>query len=106
MALPTTLTLAVLLRCAVLCAGSRRWGVLFGGDGRLLAAQLVAVLVTIVWVAIFFVPYFWAMRAMSKVRVGMEQELAGLDASRYAIVTTNELPTQTTQSSGKRKYHV
>eukprot|EP00775_Hariotina_reticulata_P011461 gene11461-11607_t len=71
----------------------RRWGVFFGGDGRLLACQLVSVLVTMAWVSMFFVPYFWIMRRLQLIRVPMEQELAGLDASKYGVITTNELPT-------------
>jgi len=74
-------------------AVGRRWGVFFGGDGRLLACQLIAVLVTIAWVSVFFVPYFWLMRRLQVIRVPMEQELAGLDASKYGVITTNELPT-------------
>jgi ammonia channel protein AmtB len=53
----------------------------------------VAILVTMLWVALFFVPYFWIMRRFNLIRVPMEQELAGLDASKYGVITTNELPT-------------
>jgi hypothetical protein len=45
------------------------------------------------WVSLFFVPYFWLMRRLGLIRVPMEQELAGLDASKYGVITTNELPT-------------
>jgi Amt family ammonium transporter len=78
----------------VLCvaAAGRRWGAFFGGDGTLLAAQIVAVLVTLCWVAVFFAPYFWLMRRLDIIRVPVEQELAGLDASKYNLMTTNELP--------------
>lgn len=48
---------------------------------------------TVLWVSIFFVPYFWLMRRIGRIRVPMEQELAGLDASKYGVITTNELPT-------------
>ncbi len=75
------------------CAVGRRWGVLFGGDGKLLAAQLVAVIAVVAWTCLFFIPYFWILRRVGRVRVGMEQELAGLDASKYGVITTNELPT-------------
>jgi ammonia channel protein AmtB len=74
-------------------AAGRRWGALFGGDGKLLAVQIIALLVTMLWVCLFFVPYFWVMRRFSLIRVPMEQELAGLDASKYGVITTNELPT-------------
>jgi ammonia channel protein AmtB len=76
-----------------LTAAGRRWGAFFGGDGKLLAAQIIALLVTILWVCLFFFPYFWLMRRFSLIRVPMEQELAGLDASKYGVITTNELPT-------------
>lgn len=44
------------------------------------------------WVALFFLPYFWLMRRLGCIRVPIEQELAGLDASKYNLMTTNELP--------------
>lgn len=40
----------------------------------------------------FFAPYFWLMRRLEVIRVPVEQELAGLDASKYNLMTTNELP--------------
>ncbi|KAI8468134.1 MAG: putative amt protein [Monoraphidium minutum] len=71
----------------------RRWGAFFGGDGRLLACQLIALLAAASWVAAIFVPFFWAMRRFKLIRVPVEQEISGLDASRYSLLTTNELPT-------------
>ena len=71
---------------------ARRWGVFYGGDGRLLACQVVEVLVIIAWSGTIFATYFWAMRKAGVIRVPMEQELAGLDASKYGVITTNELP--------------
>jgi len=84
-------------------AAGRRWGVLFGGDGRLLAAQIIAILVTMCWVSVFFVPYFWVLRRFDLIRVPVEQELAGLDASKYNLMTTNELPTM---QQPRQKTHV
>ncbi|GBF92579.1 ammonium transporter [Raphidocelis subcapitata] len=71
---------------------SRRWGVFFGGDGRLLACQLIAVLVTICWVCLIMLPYFFLMAKLQLIRVPFEQEIAGLDASKHGVLTTNELP--------------
>lgn len=73
-------------------AAGRRWGAFFGGDGTLLAAQIVALIVVICWVSLFFLPYFWVLRRLGVIRVPVEQELAGLDASKYNLMTTNELP--------------
>lgn len=70
----------------------RRWGAFFGGDGRLLACQIIAILAAVAWVCAVLVPYFWAMRRFNLIRVPVEQEISGLDASRYALLTTNELP--------------
>lgn len=81
------------LHCTHTRTAGRRWGAFFGGDGRLLAAQIVALLVTMLWVALFFIPYFALMRHLNVGRVPIEQELAGLDASKYSLMTTNELPT-------------
>ncbi|KAI8475975.1 MAG: putative amt protein [Monoraphidium minutum] len=75
----------------------RRWGVLFGGDGRLLACQVIALLAVTAWVAVIFAPYFYIMRRFNLVRVPIEQEIAGLDASKYGVLTTNELPTMPKQ---------
>lgn len=77
---------------AAAAAGARRWGVFFGGDGTLLAAQVISVICVIAWVCVTLVPYFWLMRFLNVVRVPMEQELEGLDASKYHVITTNELP--------------
>lgn len=73
-------------------AAGRRWGAFLGGDGKLLAAQIVVLVTVISWVCVIFVPYFWLMRRLNRIRVPMEQELAGLDASKYGVITTNELP--------------
>lgn len=69
----------------------------------MLAAQIVALLVTMCWVALFFIPYFWVLRRFDVIRVPVEQELAGLDASKYNLMTTNELPTM---QQPKQKMHV
>jgi ammonia channel protein AmtB len=52
------------------------------------------VLAVIAWVTLLMVPYFWLMRYFNWARVPMEQELEGLDASKYHVITTNELPAQ------------
>ena len=64
-------------------AVARRWGVFFGGDGRLLACQIIAVLVSLAWVCATMGPFFFFMSRMGWCRVPVEQELAGLDASKY-----------------------
>lgn len=89
--------------CVPCAAASRRWGAFFGGDGTLLACQLVALLVTMCWVTLFFLPYFWLMRHMGVIRVPVEQELAGLDASKYNLMTTNELPAM---QKPRQKHHM
>lgn len=70
----------------------RRWGVFFGGDGRLLACQVIAILVAAAWVCLILLPYFFLMARLQLIRVPFEQELAGLDASKHGVLTTNELP--------------
>lgn len=70
----------------------RRWGAFFGGDGRLFACQIIAILVTVAWVTLILGPYFYLMSRLNIIRVPIEQELAGLDASKYSVLTTNELP--------------
>jgi Amt family ammonium transporter len=73
-------------------AVGRRWGVFFGGDGRLLACQVIAILVAAAWVCLILLPYFFLMARLQLIRVPFEQELAGLDASKHGVLTTNELP--------------
>lgn len=63
----------------------------------------MALLVTMAWVTLFFLPYFWLMRNLGVIRVPVEQELAGLDASKYNLMTTNELPTM---QKPRQKFHV
>jgi Amt family ammonium transporter len=80
--------------------------VFFGGDGRLLACQLIGIIFTVVWVTAIFLPYFFLMSKAGLIRVPFEQELAGLDASKHGVLTTNELPSSSAGISSKNRAYV
>ena len=54
-----------------------------GGNGRMLAAALVFILVVTGWTLAHMVPFFAAMRLAGLLRVGEEEELMGLDVSHH-----------------------
>jgi hypothetical protein len=58
-------------------------GFLNGGGGRLLAAALVFILVTIVWTLGHMIPFFYLMRMLGLLRVSEDEELQGLDVSHH-----------------------
>lgn len=74
-------------------AGPARYGAFYGGSGQLLACQVIEVLAILAWVGAVMGLYFFAMKFARLLRVPLEQELAGLDASKYGVLTTNALPT-------------
>lgn len=54
-----------------------------GGGGRLLAAAIVFILVTIVWTLGHMIPFFYLMRMVGMLRVPEDDELQGLDVSHH-----------------------
>ncbi|XP_057784557.1 ammonium transporter 1 member 2-like [Salvia miltiorrhiza] len=63
--------------------GDRPYGVLMGGDGKLLAAQIVAVLVIMAWVTATMAPLFLALHKLKLLRVSRDDEMAGMDMTRH-----------------------
>ncbi|EYU39773.1 hypothetical protein ABFS82_06G174200 [Erythranthe guttata] len=61
----------------------RPYGLFMGGGGRLLAAQIVEVLVIIGWVTATMAPLFLALRKLKLLRVSNEDETAGMDMTRH-----------------------
>ncbi|XP_051121198.1 ammonium transporter 1 member 2-like [Andrographis paniculata] len=61
----------------------RPYGLLMGGGGRLLAAQIVQVLVIVGWVSVTMAPLFLGLQAMKLLRISSEDEMAGMDATRH-----------------------
>ena len=58
-------------------------GVFYGGDGSLLACQVVEGLVVIAWVTAFIGPYFYLLKHFGYLRISNEAEDMGLDASSH-----------------------
>lgn len=61
----------------------RPYGLLMGGGGRLLAAQIVEILVIIGWVTATMAPLFFGLHKLKLLRVSREDEMAGMDMTRH-----------------------
>ncbi|KGN61309.1 ammonium transporter 1 member 2 [Cucumis sativus] len=61
----------------------RPYGLLMGGGGRLLAAQLIEILAIIGWVSVTMGPLFYALKNMKLLRISREDEMAGMDLTRH-----------------------
>ncbi|KAG6404689.1 hypothetical protein SASPL_136942 [Salvia splendens] len=61
----------------------RPYGLLMGGGGRLLGAQIVQILVIIGWVTATMVPLFLGLNKLKLLRVSREDEMAGMDMTRH-----------------------
>ncbi|KAL8517906.1 hypothetical protein ACS0TY_009280 [Phlomoides rotata] len=57
----------------------RPYGLLMGGDGKLLAAQIVQILVIMGWVSATMGPLFLILHKLKLLRVSREDEMAGMD---------------------------
>lgn len=62
---------------------TRPFGLLMGGGWRLLGAQVVEVLAIVGWVTVTMGPLFYAMHRMDLLRIGREEETAGMDISSH-----------------------
>ena len=61
----------------------RQYGWWQGGNGKLLGAQIVWVLVIIGWVSAMMAPFFFLFKVIGFLRVSADMERAGLDASHH-----------------------
>ncbi|KAL2325299.1 hypothetical protein Fmac_024357 [Flemingia macrophylla] len=61
----------------------RPCGALMGGGGRLLAAQVVQILVVCGWVTATMAPLFYGLQKMRLLRISTEDETAGMDLTRH-----------------------
>lgn len=60
-------------------------GVFYGGDGNLLAANVVFVLLVLGWTGVLSCIVFGSMKALGILRVSSEVEEAGMDASEHGV---------------------
>ncbi|KAI4303942.1 hypothetical protein MLD38_039519 [Melastoma candidum] len=61
----------------------RPHGLLMGGGGKLLAAQLVEIVVIAGWVSATMGPLFYLLHRMKLLRISAEDEMAGMDLTRH-----------------------
>ncbi|KAI7735939.1 hypothetical protein M8C21_011185 [Ambrosia artemisiifolia] len=64
-------------------SGSRPYGVLMGGGGKLFGAQIIQILVIIGWVSATMGPLFYILKKLKLLRVSKEDEMAGMDMTRH-----------------------
>jgi Amt family ammonium transporter len=80
-------------------------GVFYGGNGKLLACQVVEIVVIMAWVAAFIGPYFYFLKVMGWFRISTEAEEIGLDASSHGGAAYPELYEEA-RAGNMRKAHV
>jgi hypothetical protein len=71
-------------------------GILYGGNGMLLASQILEVLFVAGWVILTAGPFFYCFRARNWLRVSAEEEHVGVDQGRHG---SSAYPEATSQSS-------
>ncbi|GER53724.1 ammonium transporter 1 [Striga asiatica] len=59
------------------------YGLFMGGGGKLLAAQIVQILVIVGWVTATMAPLFVILHKLKLLRVSREDEMAGMDMTRH-----------------------
>lgn len=57
----------------------RPYGLFMGGGGRLLAAQIIQILVISGWVTVTMAPLFYGLHKLRLLRISAENEMAGMD---------------------------
>jgi len=58
-------------------------GIFYGGNGKLLGAQVTEIIVITLWVAAFIAPYFLFLRKMNWLRISPNAEEIGIDESSH-----------------------
>ncbi|GLT75027.1 hypothetical protein SLA2020_467820 [Shorea laevis] len=61
----------------------RPYGLLMGGGGKLLAAQITQIFVILGWVTATMGPLFYVLQKMRLLRISTEDEMAGMDLTRH-----------------------
>ncbi|BBN14030.1 ammonium transporter, Amt family [Marchantia polymorpha subsp. ruderalis] len=61
----------------------RGHGLFMGGGGKLLAAQIIEVLVIAGWVSATMGPLFWLLKKFSLLRISPDDEMSGMDLTRH-----------------------
>ena len=66
-----------------LVATGNNYGFIMGGNGNLLACQIVIILAILAWTMGIMVPFFMILKKLNLFRVPPEVESAGLDVSHH-----------------------
>ncbi|KAJ6951642.1 ammonium transporter 1 member 2-like [Populus alba x Populus x berolinensis] len=61
----------------------RPYGLFMGGGGKLLAAQIIEILVILGWVSATMGPLFYGLHKLKLLRISAEDEMAGMDLTRH-----------------------
>jgi Amt family ammonium transporter len=61
----------------------RPYGLFMGGGGKLLAAQIIQILVISGWVTMTMGPLFYGLKKLNLLRISSEDEMAGMDLTRH-----------------------
>ncbi|KAL9381888.1 hypothetical protein Peur_024923 [Populus x canadensis] len=61
----------------------RPYGLFMGGGGKLLAAQIIEILVIVGWVSVTMGPLFYGLHKLKLLRISAEDEMAGMDLTRH-----------------------
>ncbi|KAL8166272.1 hypothetical protein V2J09_007771 [Rumex salicifolius] len=64
-------------------APDRPYGLFMGGGGKLLAAQLIQILVVFGWVTATMGPLFYGLKKLKLLRISSEDEMQGMDMTRH-----------------------
>eukprot|EP00798_Chlamydomonas_sp_ICE-L_P011908 gene11908-15007_t len=62
-----------------------------GGGGKLLACQIIGVLVISAWVCGLMGIFFGILKFFGVLRISHDEELMGLDASKHGAATDNDM---------------
>ncbi|KAG2487431.1 hypothetical protein HYH03_013998 [Edaphochlamys debaryana] len=62
---------------------TKKFGIFYGGHGQLLLCQFLEVLSICAWVGLMMGAFFYALALAKRLRVPVDQELAGLDVSKH-----------------------
>ncbi|KNA03036.1 hypothetical protein SOVF_213020 [Spinacia oleracea] len=61
----------------------RPFGLFMGGGGRLLAAQVIQILVIAGWVSVLMGPLFYTLKKLGLLRISSQDEMAGMDLTKH-----------------------
>lgn len=58
-------------------------GVIYGGNGKLLACQLITIITVFAWTSVTMAPLFYILHKLNLLRISPDDEIAGMDVTRH-----------------------